>query len=99
MENTLLRECHEHFRTEIEQQEITQGLGCAPPPPATPQSVHLFPLRDLGACKGRASRGAGCLDVLWKGTGTEQLWQCPCARFVLNFVELLEGTSSSCSRL
>lgn len=61
MENTLLRECHEHFRMEIEQQEITEGLGCAPPPPATLQFVHLFPLRDLlGAWKGRALRGAGC---------------------------------------
>lgn len=85
MENTLLRECHKHFRTEIEQQEITQGLGFAPPPPATPQSVHLFPLRDLlAACKGRASRGAGCLGAPWEETGTEQRWQCPCARFVLD---------------
>lgn len=97
MENMLLRECHEHFSMEIEQQEITQGLGCTPPPPAAPQSVHLFPLRDLlEACKGRGWRGAGCLDVLWKGMETEQRWQCPCARFVLDFVELLESTSSSC---
>lgn len=74
MENTLLRECHERFRTETEQQEITQGLGCAPPPPATPQSVHLFPLRDLlGACKGRASRGEHQGELgAWMSSGRGQ---------------------------
>lgn len=62
MENTLLRECHEHFRTEIEQQEITQGLGCAPPPPATPQSVHVSP-EGLGSLQGESIEGSwvpGC---------------------------------------
>lgn len=97
MENTLLRECQERFRTEIEHQEITQGRGCAAPHPAAPQHVHLSPLRDfLGACKGRGVRGAvpGCC---LEGDRDRAVVAEPLCRIVLAFLELLEGTGSSCS--